>query len=799
VNFQGGNVEVAGTYNITGSTTVSGAIVRFPDTLTSVGSSLTVSSGAADFLNNSFSVANLNMSNGGLYGLADVAVTNLTWSGGTMGGTGSTSVSGMQITGTGTKILDSRSLHVNGNSTWTGGALYGYNTALIVNNATFDVQTDQLLGTSDDTPLFLNQGQGIFRKSAGTGTTTVNWSFWNGNTVDLESGTLTLNGGGMSPVLTNPGVFTVATGTTLTFGGGTYALGANSSVTGAGSVVFSAGSVEEAGTYNITGSTTVLGAAVSFPGIVTSVGSSFTLNSGTADFRANNVSTATGTISNGTLLGTGNIQFTFLTWTGGTMGDTGTTTVGGPGFLTITGTSSKTLDRRTLNLPGTTTDWNGGALYGYNGAVINNGPGISSTFAVHTGQTMGTSGDTPVFNNFSHFLKDDAGLTTVSWLFNNSGSTEVDNGILSLAGGGTSSGSFVSFLQIGSSGSTLRFGGGTHNLTASSSIVGFNTVEFTGGGVEMLGTDNVNGTPASTTVSGGTVEFVGTTTAIGSTLTVSGVSGSEADFVSPIGSGPVNLSTLAVSGGTLNLFANAVTTPTFAMSGGTLLGTADVGVTNLTWTGGTMGDTGSTTVAANGVLSISGTASKYLDSRTFNIGSDVTGPGMPPGPIWTGGTIYGLNGAVLNNNTTFDVASDQQLLWSSGDTPVFNNFGSFRKLTTTGTTSVFWQFNNTNNNTDGQTPGGIVSVQSGTLALARGGISQGSDGSDFSTMTVADGMSLHFDGGVYTIGTNSSVTCAGHVFFNATVEVAGTYNCTGLGTTGTFSKHAFCMREVVDN
>jgi hypothetical protein len=777
VNFQGGNVEVAGAYNLTGTTTVSGAVVSFPNALTSVGSTLNISSGTVDFRNNTLSVANLNLSNGGLYGLADVAVTSMTWTGGTMGGTGSTSVARMQISGTGTKFLDHRTLNVNGSSTWTGGALYGYNGSFIVNNSTFDVQTDQQMATSGDTPLFLNQG--TFGKSAGTGTTTVNWLFWNAGTVNAASGTLSFGAGGYSSVSLSPGIFTVAAN--LSFAGGDFYLSSNTTVSGAGSVDFHGGSVEMVGTYNITGSTTISGATVSFPGTVTSVGSSLTISGGTADFRANNVTTTTGTISGGTMLGTGNVQFTFLTWTGGTMGDTGTTTVGAPGTLAINGTGSKTLDRRTLNLPGTTTDWNGGTIYGLDGAVINNGPGTSSTFAIHTGQQMyWYSGAIPVFNNFSSVLKDDAGVTTISWQFNNSSTTEVDNGALSLSGGGTSPGNFVSFFSIGSSGSDLRFSGGTHNLAASSSITGFNAVEFTGGSVEMAGTYNVNGTPASTTVSGGTVEFLGTTTAIGSTLTVSS---GEADFVSPIGSGSVTLSTLTVSGGTLDLFANAVTTPTFNMSGGTLLGTADVGVTNLTWTGGTMGDAGSTTVAANGVLSISGSAGKSLDTRTFNIGSGVTGPGSPAGPIWTGGTIYGLNGAVLNNNTTFDVATDQQLYPYSGDTPVFNNFGSFRKLTTSGTTTIGWQFNNTNNNTDGVTPGGVLSVQSGTLILNRGGTGQGSDGSDLSTMIVASGALLRFDADVYSLGTNSSLTGAGAVdFHGATVEVTGTYNLTGSTT-----------------
>jgi hypothetical protein len=794
VVFSAGSVEVQSggfsfsNYNVTGSTTVSGASVSFPGVVTSVGSSLTVSGGTVNFVNNAVSVASATISGGTLLGLRDLAVTNLTWTGGTMGDTGSTTVSGaaatLTISGTGQKTLDSRTLNIfsAGSANWTGGALLGSNGAVINNSATvFNVQTDQpMFWSSGATPAF-NNFQGTFQKSAGTGTTAVSWVFTNDGTLDVQQGTLAFAQGGTSlsdvPVTT----LTVESGALLRFDGGTFSVGTTASVTGAGAVEFRGGTVEVTGTYNVTGATTFSGANVSFPGPVTTVGSTLTLSGGTANFERNNVTTTTGTISGGTLLGTGNVQFTFLTWSGGTMGDTGTTTVGAPGALAINGTGQKTLDRRTLNLPGTTTDWNGGTIVGSNGAVINNS-GFTSTFAVHTGQSLfWSSGATPVFNNAGPFVKNDSGVTTISWQFNNSsaGFAEVDNGTLTLTGGGTSQGNFTSNLTIGSAGSTLTFGGGTYNLTPSSSITGFNAVQFTGGNVEMAGTYNVNGTPAQTAVSGGTVDFVGTTTAIGSTLTVSG---GEADFVSPIGSGPVALSALTLSGGTLNLFANAVTTPTFTMSGGALLGTADVGATALTWTGGTMGDTGSTTVAANGTLSISGSGQKTLNSRTLNVSSGVTGPNTPPDPIWTGGTIIGSNGAVLNNMTTFDTSVDQSLFWSSGDAPVFNNFGAFRKLAGTVATTVSWVFNNINNNTDGQTPGGVVNVQSGSLVLSNSGTSQGSDASDPSSFTVAAG-TLAFAGGEYSLGSNSSVTGAGAVDFRGgTVEAAGTYNVTGSTT-----------------
>jgi hypothetical protein len=791
VTLQGGNVELGGSYNLGAgaATVVNGASVDAPGTVASVGDTLSISSGAINFRTANITVPTLNLSGGGLHGAGDVGVTNLTWTGGTMADAGSTTVANngvLSISGAGSKTLDARGLLISPGVTgpgspagpiWTGGTIYGQNGAIIANYTTFDMGSDdQLYAYTGDTPLFYNYGS--VRKLNTTGTTSVGWQFQNAGTVDVESGTVSFTGGGYSSITTAPGTFTVAGA--LTFAGGNFYLSGNTTVSGAGSVDFHGGNVEVAGAYNITGSTTISGANVSFPGAVTSVGSPLTISGGVADFRANNISATAGTMSGGHLRGTGNVQFTFLTWSGGAMEDTGTTTVGAPGHLSIEGSGSKTLDRRTLNLPGTTTDWDDGTIYGQDGAVINNTG--SSDFAIHNGQQLyAYSGDTPVFNNQAAVHKDSTGAATISWQFNNSVFTEVDNGTLNLTGGGTSSGNFVSVLTIGSSGSKLMFGGGTYNLTGSSSIAGFNAVEFSGGNVEMAGTYNVNGTPASTTVSGATVHFVGTTTSIGSTLTVSG---GEADFISPIGGGgPVSLDSLTLSNGILNLFANAVTTPVFAQSGGLLMGTADVNTAKLTWTGGTMGDTGSTTVAPNGILSMSGAASKTLDTRTLTISTGVTGPVTPPNPpdpIWTGGTIYGSNGAVINNTTTFDVGvADQQLYSYTGDTPIFNNFGTFLKRASTGTTTVGWAFNNLNNNTDGMTTGGAVTVQGGTLVL-HGGASQGADSPDQSQIIVALGANLRFDSDYFSLGGFSSLSGAGAVdFHGGNVEMAGNYNITG--------------------
>ena len=70
--------------------------------------------------------------------------------------------------------------------------------------ATFLIESDQNIYANSGTTLFTNEGQ--LTKSVTTGTTTIEVAFDNTGTVDVETGTLALGGGGTSAL----SAFTVA-------------------------------------------------------------------------------------------------------------------------------------------------------------------------------------------------------------------------------------------------------------------------------------------------------------------------------------------------------------------------------------------------------------------------------------------------------------------------------------------------------------------------------------------------------------------------------------------------------------
>src|SRR5439155_23749262 len=92
-----------------------------------------------------------------------------------------------------------------------------------------------ILHLDDALPIY----PGTFMKSAGSGTTTVAIPFTNGGCVNVQSGMVNFNGGGGSA-----GGFNVsAASATLQFGGGTFNLNAGSTLAGPGTVRLSNGTV----------------------------------------------------------------------------------------------------------------------------------------------------------------------------------------------------------------------------------------------------------------------------------------------------------------------------------------------------------------------------------------------------------------------------------------------------------------------------------------------------------------------------------------------------------------------------
>ena len=663
-----------GTFNgtVTHATSASDTV----NSLTGTQATLNLSAGSLSVASTTIAstIANLIQSGGTLGGAGSLTVSGLTtWTGGTMSGSGATNANGgMTLSGGGTEVLSGRTLNNNATANWSGqnnaifmssGAVWNNNSGSELNSQT----SGQVIENGGGTIAFNNAG--LFQVT--TGNTSVQVPFNNSGSVSLLAGKLSLSSGG-----TDTGSFTVPGGSTLGFDGGTTNLNAGTSVSGAGAAEFGSGTTTFASgtTYNIGTGTTVDGGTVNFNSPVSNAGSALVISSGTLNFSGGApISATTLTQSGGTLTGTDTVTVAgLLTWTGGTMSGSGATNANGG--MTLSGGGTEVLSGRTLN-NNATANWSGqnNAIFMSSGAVWNNNSG-SELNSQTSGQVIENGGGTIAFNNAGLFQVT-TGNTSVQVPFNNSGSVSLLAGKLSLSSGGTDTGSFTV-----PSGSTLGFDGGTTNLNAGASVSGAGTAEF-GSGTTSFASGTTYNIGTGTTVDGGTV-----------------------NFNSPVSNAG---SALVISSGTLNFSGGApISTTTLNQSGGTLTGTDSVTVTGLlTWTGGTMSGSGATD--ANGGMTLSGGGTEVLSGRTLNNNATAN---------WSGqnNAIFMSSGAVWNNNSGSELNSQTsgQVIENGGGTIAFNNAGLFQVAAGAGTTTVQIPFNDT----------GSIQVNSGTLNLSSGSV-----------------------------------------------------------------------------
>ena len=175
------------------------------------------------------------------------------------------------------------------------------------------------------------------------------------------------------------------------------------------------------------------------------------------------------------------------------------------------------------------------------------------------------------------------------------------------------------------------------------------------------------------------------------------------------------------------------------------------------WQSGSFAGSGS--IVANGGLHLNtptpGTLS-LAGETLVNTGAATLSPGA---------TLLLSGGAVLTNSAsaTFDCAADGTIQNGPGANQVVNA-GLFRKINSTGTTSIQVPFGNS----------GAVQVQTGTLNLAGGGDSSGS-------FEIASGAALALSAGTHTLEAGATISGAGDFqILGGTVNLLGTVNTLGL-------------------
>lgn len=413
--FSGASIDInASTYNFgTGADTNGPGFVGVSGGTLSVGAGLNAN---AD---------NLSFTSGTVNGTGTLNVRGmLNWSGGTMtaaGITNVTSTGSLNISGTSSKTLSaSRQLVNNGTGSWTGTGNWFISGSSLFNNAAsgaFDFQNNATITWSTTQGSISNAG--LLRKTVATGTSAVDVPVTNTGTMNAQTGTINLTSGGM-----NSNLFSCSSGAAINIGAGTYTFATGADTNGPGFVGVTGGTLSVSGTAN-----------------------------------AEDLS-----ISSGTLGGTGTITVRgILNWSGGTMTAAGVTTVSSTGTLNINGTSSKTLgaSRQLINNGAGT--WTGtGNWFVSGGALFNNA--ASGVFDIQNNATYSWVTTPGSISNAGTFGKSVAtGTTTVDVPYSCAGILSAGSGVVHFTGGFTQTAGGETLLDGGavSASSTMNFNGGT--------------------------------------------------------------------------------------------------------------------------------------------------------------------------------------------------------------------------------------------------------------------------------------------------------------------------------------------------
>ena len=342
------------------------------------------------------------LSGGTLTGVGSLTVNNQAiWSSGTLDGGGTLNIPGTATLTISGSTVNFRSYTINnaGTTLWSG--IGNINTGIgarFNNTDLFDIKSNQSFAHNlgGAAPLFTNTTTGIFRKSAGTGTTTMNVSLQNDGLVDVDTGTLNITRAG-----TSTATFDVAAITVLRF---------------------------------TTSYTANLGTTITGDGLTRLTGGTFTLGATAID--ADAITAFNLALAGATLGGTGHLTLDAnaqMAWSSGTLDGGGTLNIPGTATLTISG-STVNFRSYTINNAGTTL-WSGtGNINTGIGARFNN----TGLFDITNNQSFldNLGNPDPLFTNTGTFRKSaGTGTTTVSVAFNNTGGViDIQTGAINFTG-----------------------------------------------------------------------------------------------------------------------------------------------------------------------------------------------------------------------------------------------------------------------------------------------------------------------------------------------------------------------------
>jgi hypothetical protein len=621
VSFGNGTTTVAGAYNVTGPTLISGGTANF-NTASGSAASLALGGGT--------------LSGTGLLNVSGAMTVGSGAFGASAGAGGTTRVltgGTLSLAPTATLSFQGYTLELDGAGTWTGAQTVNSGSGAVLrvaSGATLDIQgTPSFLYSLGGTPPAFNV-LGTLTRSTNAGAAALTVPLNDSGAVSVTAGTLQLGGGGKST-----GSISVATGDTLQFSGGSDTLAAASRISGAGTVTFSGGSVITVGSYSISGATLVAG--------------------GTAILSGANDTTAALTVGSGTLSGSGLLAVSGpMSWTGGNLGAAsgagGTLRVLPGGTLAMAPTAGVTLQGYTLELDGNGT-WAGAQQVGTGSAAVLR-VASGGTLAIQGNPTIAyTLGGAATLLDNQGTINRTAGAAaaTIGVPFNQVGALNVDSGVVVLAGGGTLSGPVTE-----APATLLQLGGGTFTMANKFAVTGPSGItQLLGGtlaGLTATDTaffDNLQLQGGSVALSGGTIKtpyeaiWSGPAAVSGGTLYIPGSAGLAMSFTT--GSPSLQNATILVASG--GAIAWTGTTPLSSGSG------AIVRILS--------GANASFSGAGGGYLDNLGGTASLLDNQGTLISAASSGS---PGAI--------VISAPISNTGTIDVTSDTLRL-SGGGTGTF--------------------------------------------------------------------------------------------------------------------------------
>ena len=654
----------------------------------------------------------------------------------------------------------------SGTVNWFDGTIFlSGGSADVSNQSVWNMLGNNVMTFSNGGGTFTNSG--TLAKTGGGGTSTIGVPFFNSGTIDVQTGTVLMNGGS-----------TFSAGSVFT-GAGIAQLGGNGTFNGS----FTTGNLDFAGS-NYTGVGAVLNGSADFiggsfnGGWTVANGSSLTITGGANKSFGGGTFTNDGTVNwtdatlflsggganvvnNGDWNSSADTVMTFSNG-GGSFTNNGTLTkTAGAGATTIQPTfvNNGTIDAQsgTLRLDGVITinagsDFTGAGIVAIANSATFNGAFTSSNLDFVGGNYTGNVASLVGTADFR------AGAFAGTWTVD-AGSTLTIQGASNKS---FSPGTFTNNGTVNWNDATLFLSGGgadvVNNGAWNSSAD--TVLTFSNGG----GTFTNNGTLAKTAGAGATTiqpAFVnnGTIDAQTGTVLLNGGPITINAGSSFIGAGDVNIGSSATFDGAFSSTNLNFVGGNFTGVGAALNGSAD-------YSSGAFG--GTWTVTNGSTFSIVGGANKSFSGSFTNEGT----------VAWTDATLFLTGGASWVNNGTLTATADNVLTISSGGGTLTNS-GLIQKTAGAGTTSL---------STIGLTNTGTISSQSGTIALptnfTNAGTLTGSSLFSVSGTLTNNGTVAPGAGGVGALGLTGNYvqTAAGTLAIQLGGGTADLFNMTGAAS-----------------